>query len=376
VQFLSPKLRLFLSADLVGSTAFKQNNIEDHAKWFQALRLFYAEVSTKFATTLQDKELQLSKVKHTIGENPELWKTVGDEIIFVKVLQEFHEVQFTLLSWIEAIESARKAIRAKSPQLEIKCTAWTAGFPVNNSEIGLENSPLIGAGFAQNTQSSGDDDQIYLNGSLLEKFYQDQEGRGSVVRDYVGPSMDIGFRISKLATVRKFIISTDVAYILANTNIDSLYKDIMPDLKIFFDGSAEHKGVNKGRPYPTFWIDMAEANGLDSCEDELLSKCPSVRDKIIKFIDQFYISCSDCFHRPFIISEKEKRFIKSPDNYEDKRLKLISIYESLKEQAGVGDPGDPDSPITTCLGADDILMAANLEGASNLENINPSSIAD
>lgn len=110
--------------------------------------------------------------------------------------------------------------------------------------------------------------------------------------DVIGPSMDIGFRISKFASDRKFVVSVEIARILSeNAN---------NHLSIYVDGVEELKGVLNGIAYPIIWIDMN--NGNPTNIEKLLNKVPVKDLAILKAFLNEYIddkkhlrfSCSSC----------------------------------------------------------------------------------
>jgi hypothetical protein len=71
---LKPRLRLFLSVDLVGSTAFKQSRQE----WLPALLNFYRDfdqiIHAQFRAFQQRSNAHISA--------PEFWKSNGDEVLY------------------------------------------------------------------------------------------------------------------------------------------------------------------------------------------------------------------------------------------------------------------------------------------------------
>ena len=77
------RVRLFLSVDLSGSTAFKNSQdgeARDQAspKWVTAFDAFYRGFPAKFRSSYA-----LRKTSQSGSDNcPKLWKAVGDELIF------------------------------------------------------------------------------------------------------------------------------------------------------------------------------------------------------------------------------------------------------------------------------------------------------
>ena len=139
--------------------------------------------------------------------------------------------------------------------LPLKGTAWLAGFPVTNMVIEF---PDIG-------------------------------------RDYVGPSIDLGFRLAGRATRKKFVISADLALML----VDAVRALRMSedDFPIHFSGRESFKGISN--EYPVFWIDCADQT---SKSEASLSRCDY--KYISEFVEEFITANSPPFYLPFIVSDE------------------------------------------------------------------------
>lgn len=143
-----------------------------------------------------------------------MWKANGDELIFVSELSNRWHCESLINVFIEIIKKYDTNIRSRSDQkLGIKGTSWLAGFPVINHEVMI-------------AFSKGDDKP-----------------------DFIGPSIDIGFRLTKHSTTRKFVISVELAHLLCDSHDGS-------SLTFCSDGLHELKGVLSGVGYPIIWIDM------------------------------------------------------------------------------------------------------------------------
>lgn len=93
-------LRLFLSADLAGSTAFKQNS--PALEWQLFFKSFYDQLPADV-----DKEFPVESSRLA------LWKTIGDEIVFSAELESAEEAG----RMIEAFRRGAARFRKKSPTL-------------------------------------------------------------------------------------------------------------------------------------------------------------------------------------------------------------------------------------------------------------------
>jgi len=204
-------LRLFLSADLAGSTAFKQK--QSGEVWQRFFAGFYSQLPAFVNQFFQPDAPKLS-----------LWKTIGDEVVFSAELGSSSEVPAMVDAFRKGVAAYREKIRKTPGDLDLKCAAWTAGFPVGNLAVELPG-----------------------------------EGQW----DYIGPGMDIGFRLVKEASPRRMPLSVELAYILTFSGRDN------PDIVV--GRSLELKGVGKGRRYPCLWLDCFQGNdcsGWDHLELE------------------------------------------------------------------------------------------------------------
>ncbi len=329
-QFLKPRLRLFLSADIIGSTALKQTPRDalsaSTVEWFPVLQGFYLETQRAFlggwirSLPEDTKERQLHW-----GPDPEFWKVIGDEILFTKELTDSHQLMNVLACWINAIDAARESIRKVDRRLDIKCTAWTAGFPLMNKEVALPRN--------FNIADAPVTDYFKEGGRLLNERYAKKANDAKIAVDYIGPSIDIGFRLCQFASARKFILSVGVAYILSQSNRKA--SDVRVT-RFRYDGASVLKGVFGGIHYPILWIDLAKPGDLALLEDKLTKPIECTSDDVHKYCDKFFDDASPYTFKPFIISQTENDLKEKPDNYE-------KDIENIKKNYGLEIIGDKAS---------------------------------
>ncbi|PZP45311.1 MAG: hypothetical protein DI595_19015 [Agrobacterium fabrum] len=78
------RLRLFLSVDLVGSTAYKSKEGNTNLKWIKAFQKFYGEFPNQFTKNYKAVCTNIPEIPNLeIEATPKVWKTIGDEILFV-----------------------------------------------------------------------------------------------------------------------------------------------------------------------------------------------------------------------------------------------------------------------------------------------------
>jgi len=280
-----PKLLLFLSVDVIGSTAFK-NSFDSSTgiqPWLGFFWDFYLNFPSRFNQACET--LQGSRLRKKFPP-PKIWKSLGDELIFYCELSHSELASSYVKAFRKAVLNYRNEIKEnKELPLSLKATAWTAGFPVINSEIKSEN--------------------------LKNKT------------DYLGPHIDIGFRLSKYSDNRKFVISAELALLI------SAYTS---ELKFYFDGRIDLKGINLSSGYPLVWIDMYENNDYRKNEDDFLQKKDVNNEKLESYLREFLKKAGDPFFIPFIRSEKEDKFNIEPKNYNEKLEAVKDLYEKLEDK--------------------------------------------
>lgn len=330
-KHLHPRQMLFLSADIVGSTLLKQSSaasfgvyaahaaasdleagvshtedefeLPDGEKWFSVIQGFYIETVQSFEKAWRDAANKTDTRKEIYyGEQPTLWKTIGDEILFRKIITDHHQVNNSIKCWISAINQIRIYLKKQNSKLDVKCTAWIAEFP-------LQNKLVIGPSGDKLTLIKSDDMESV--GNLIGEYEKNPKNFSDVRIDFVGPSIDIGFRLAAKSTNRKFVISLDVAYLIAKTN-RSIDEKL---LHINYDGREYLKGVLGGVEYPVFWIDMSNDKSSDKPEDILLGRPDTTWEKIKKFCESFYDEKSNPSYRPFVITDPDFEFHTPPRNY-------------------------------------------------------------
>lgn len=353
--YLSSKLRIFLTADIVGSTNYKQKyaqraaNADEpqtlsaqrkknlHPKWFAPIADFYSQTQKTLSDEWKDIHHSINgELSQDVGDAPAFWKTIGDEICFSKLITNDVCLLATIQAWAETLVKVRKMLKGHDPDLDVKSSAWLAGFPVHNTEIILAASaksvpPL----------ENEDDDFVYNALLLLEKFYENQGGDG-LTQDFVGPSIDTGFRIASYSTPRKMTISVELAYMCAEASLTLKQKkkagrqpaqERLVDVTFGYDGRKPLKGVMGGAHYPILWLDLdisdGEASELNDSESKLLNN--SFKNKIKEFRDfcENFIKHNPAYLcKPYILNEQGAEiFGEVPPHHNEQKQRLLTIAE-------------------------------------------------
>ncbi|MFZ5721038.1 MAG: hypothetical protein ACOY5Y_16370 [Pseudomonadota bacterium] len=207
--------RLFLSVDMMGSTEFKARFTGQGSEgWLEVFRAFFANFPLMLAGQIGFEFLDEEATPAI-----EVWKVMGDEVIFIAEPATAEELTSTLLALLRTMAMYEERHFQELP-LRLKGTAWLAGFDGQNIEVEI---PEL---------SSGD---------------------GGAHLDFIGPDIDLGFRISKFARPGALVLSLDVLeLVLGASNADRA--------ALFLMGREALKGVMFGRAYPIVWMRDAETD--------------------------------------------------------------------------------------------------------------------
>ncbi|BGE86812.1 hypothetical protein Ms3S1_32480 [Methylosinus sp. 3S-1] len=225
--------------DLVGSTSYKggdgavTDDGEVSPRWVIATRNFYRE----FPALLAEKFARIvAGDKGANGEDygrPNIWKTVGDEMLFANKIVDLEHLAFSIIAFMQALESYGAQLASNGP-MDVKGSAWTASFPAPNVTVDIV-SPAERA----------------AKGTLPDEETEAAADAQPSKFDFLGKEMDSGFRVTKHSSSDRLAISASLAYLLSQCMCDGL----LPG-RFNYHGRDTLKGVIQGRPYPIVTLDM------------------------------------------------------------------------------------------------------------------------
>lgn len=298
-ELVRPKLKLFLSVDIVGSTHYKQRDKDSHAQnWLSLFLSFFAEFPTIFNG-------EIAKQKEAHGhdglDTVRLWKSLGDELIFTVELKHRTQAAVYLKAFTWALREAAANWHTDSEapalkELHLKGAAWLAGFPVGNAEIPMEVRV----------------DEKSMDG-----------------RDYIGPLIDTGFRVKEYASPRKLVVSVELAYLLVCVGTSGL--------RFFYEGEPALKGILKGKPYPVIWLEFDVAAGddryqamaeMNSLRDELAGRKHADSHTLKKYLKAWIEETKPCLGKPFIRGDEFDDLRADPE-YEEQWNRTIEELRSV-----------------------------------------------
>jgi len=205
-------VRLFMSVDMVGSTVFKaQLTGEGSGSWLKFFKDFFYNFPLMVAGQIGFEFLD-DETTPAIN----IWKVMGDEVLFVATPETPEEITAILIAVLRTMRLYEDRHLADLP-LRLKGTAWLADFDGHNIEIEIP-------------ELSSDESGVHV--------------------DFIGPDIDVGFRITKFARAGCMALSLDVVeQMLQASNLSAAALHLV--------GAEPLKGVMFGRPYPIVWMHAA-----------------------------------------------------------------------------------------------------------------------
>jgi hypothetical protein len=275
-------LRLFLSLDIVGSTEFKQASRSADAPraiadaWVEPFLSFYQisveQMEAHWVRTcgaMSAVEPSNKSERFLFGTPPQFWKGAGDEVLFSKEVRSPLDAMAAIHTFLSVMKEHRARFAQKGVRLDVKGTAWLAGFPVNNAKAML-------AARYEDLPPGRLDEPVAENYRLLA-LYRAGDAKTFGQLDYVGPSVDLGFRLREHATPRRLVVSADLVWLLCHTHDSCTDRErkrcrFLTVPHVGYDGRRGLKGILGGQPYPLLWIEADPDNEIDRAEDAVLRR--------------------------------------------------------------------------------------------------------
>lgn len=268
-----PQVYIFFSADLIGSTRKKQNAQGGLciSSWVSNAVLFYTSFEDEF-----------------VGDGVQLWKYNGDEILFYAKITSWSEALKHVKKFRDVIEKNNNSSENKYP---VKGTIWTAGFPIRNFIL---RQPVV-------------------KNSLI---------------DFIGPDIDLGFRIASLANRERIAISPELALGLLNETSNSR------DIDWHFYGRKDLKGIVEDGGIPVVFISSTkDAETLLDKEEDLLGK--EIKPPVLKdFLNAFFSQSQIWKKREFFLNAEE---MKQNPNYAEAYSKACATIDNIWLDDSVGE---------------------------------------
>jgi len=217
---------MFLSIDMVNSTEFKNHE----PLWPYVIHRFYMYC--------------VDEIKQ-VCPHFNVWKYIGDEVVFWRhvvaadnlatLTRDIHAALLRVIAKLDQIDGEH-GIRTRN-LISAKATVWVAA-----------------ADFVPNPLSQGRNGASKLQNKIIRENHiigldAGRQVHETILFDFVGPEIDIGFRISKFAHRGVLLLGCGLAHLLleqshTTDNIDKHMKIVSYE---------PLKGVWNGRTYPIIW---------------------------------------------------------------------------------------------------------------------------
>jgi hypothetical protein len=182
-------------AQVLGLTpCFKQSR-PNSSSWQNVFLEFYHTFPQSFAVA--------QALRGTSELQFDLWKPIGDELIYTCAVSEERHVHDAVRTWIDAMRNYASTPSLSGTGMGCKGGAFLATFPYPDAESSIPRRP--------NLQLSG-----RAPADLNREALQAERDHASTLYDFYGPSIDTGFRVVSKSTDRHFTLSLEVAYVLTS----------------------------------------------------------------------------------------------------------------------------------------------------------------
>jgi hypothetical protein len=330
-------MRLFMSVDLVGSTAFKAS--KEHSEpqngspsppWVDEFRTFYKDFSIAVTKSYELVVKALGdELQGDIDNWPRVWKTIGDEIIFCGRVHSVEHTAASVSAFLKALEQYSKRLEADEKPLRLKGAGWLAAFPAPNISIAVTSDPV-----------ADQPEAIAMPSENTEEFERTADNAPSKF-DFLGKGIDTGFRIAKYASEDRFVASVQLGYVLARAATKKKFPH-----SFGYHGREALKGVVDGAPYPVVSIDTERSeikSKLKSREAALTGETTVQAHALGDFLETFMMVAK--IDRPCLGEGQEAWGHDWPESYHRYQAAFaehLEIDDANVQQ--VADAVDPDVP--------------------------------
>lgn len=230
---------LFLSCDLQNSTQFKQKS--GNRDWITTFLAFYTEFPRRLSELI---ESDFPSLRNRL----QLWKAIGDELIFSILIESERECSDAVDVWLQGMLAFETEHLIGKTPMTLKGGAFVATVPLPDRRVAIPR--------AADRPDRSQLDAEAVNEKTLNTPMDEGEFAARFAMDFVGPSIDTGFRVLRYASRRYFVLTVEVAHILFKHYSDEKNGggEEMDHRRAYLVGTHELRGVWDGKPYPVFAI--------------------------------------------------------------------------------------------------------------------------
>lgn len=295
------KFLLFLSADIKDSTQHKQEHRSDALpQWQQAFEDFhnnfpleYYRCSKLLYDQLSARDDSLNFIDRITFPPIPVWKRQGDEIIFLFELESHLQIIFFVWAFKNTIYEYNYQSR-NAGSLLCKGTAWFADVSPFNQEntIVPADGPIAKNG------------EFYI-GDATRELTIERNG----FSDYIGPSIDIGFRLSKPSDISRIVVSPEIAYFFSRSPVILQQGEKSP-LNFYYGDPQVLKGISE-KKLDLFWIRSSDDKLEEKLSKEYRDSLQYTNGKLLtnselkESCDNFFQTNNQIFQKPYILGDPD-----------------------------------------------------------------------
>ncbi|UJB23913.1 hypothetical protein FGY92_09940 [Staphylococcus hominis] len=214
---------VFVSFDLVDSTRYKSIETD----WSILIQKFY--------------EGTYHYVKSEVNENFKVWKYIGDEILlFLKInnIDELIEIPPNLYKVMNIVQSVLED-----------------SFPNSKGLIYLKGTVFIAK--VDEIKEYNNKNRNYIIKTQANDFSSNSK---LVIRDFLGPDIDLGFRLTKHSYKNQLVVSLEMVYLIEQyiSKSNSYKSDLNDNFRVM--KLITLKGIWHNRKYPIIWFKPEKEN--------------------------------------------------------------------------------------------------------------------
>lgn len=278
INYHADGVYLFVSFDIVNSTRYK--SIEPD--WPLLINKFYDESVQKISI---------------IDEQFKVWKLIGDEILFYIKIYNMEKI----FDWPHKLEIMMKDLT----------TLLNKAYPLSEGLIDLKGTVFIAN--LMNINNLKEKTPLDKNKNFImestDKNFSDSDDYSLVTKDFLGPDIDLGFRLTKHTYKNQILFSLELVYLIIEyldykSSITGYPTDHNDSFRVM--SLVNLKGIWQERKYPVIWY-KSNPNSWD-------------KNNLFDYDDDYLNSKELAFYR---------------ENYiENKTFKLKSYLEKVLKQSG------------------------------------------
>ncbi|MEW5813780.1 MAG: hypothetical protein AB1798_00055 [Spirochaetota bacterium] len=277
------KAFIFFSVDIVDSSAYKSRFLND---WSKDFKLFLEAFPNKLNESC--KSVKIPRHEARPLPCPNIWKLVGDEVLFFIDISETYEklqdkkelAYYELVLYYTIL--FRRAIIVHNSAADEKLKKNDRAFKIK------------GAAWFANIVKGPNYDELYGN---IEIEFNNAKADGLKQRDFIGRQIDIGFRIAKHSTLNRFVISVEFAILLLRDNYLTIEDE---GIELYYEGRKSIKGILEYVDYPIICIDMEDK--FEHYENDLLLRdvTPVNQINLMYFMEEYIKRTNFILYYPFV----------------------------------------------------------------------------